>query len=115
MDDKTLTKLLKQGFSKQDARIKQGFAEQDTRIKQGFAEQDTRFGAILTQALADQSRDLRDYTDQRVTSLEKRMDAKFDGQKQEIIDAMAETMDFFIHPRINDHERRLLKLEAKTT
>lgn len=102
-------------------------------FKQILDERDEKFKGILTQALADTSRDLRDYVDSRLSASEvritkqvtaqvteqvterftKRMDEGFDGQRQLILDAVAESMDLSVHPRFHDHERRIMKLEAK--
>ncbi|MFA5946176.1 MAG: hypothetical protein WC802_04690 [Patescibacteria group bacterium] len=57
------------------------------------------FTQILTQALSDQSRDLREYTDQRVSASERR-----------ILDGVGEMFDG-LSPQFNNHERRILKLE----
>ena len=103
MDEKTLNKALAKAFTRFEKRI------------------DTRFDAKLTQALSEQTQDLRDFTRQEIKASEnrvtekitKRMDEGFDGQRQLILDAVAESMDYFVHPKINDHERRILKLEAK--
>jgi hypothetical protein len=75
-------------------------------FKQMLDERDEKFKGILTQALADTSRDLRDFTRQEISASETRI-------KTEIIDAVAESLDISVHPRFKDHERRLLKLEAK--
>jgi len=96
MDDKTLTKLLKQGFAEQDARF-------GAILVRGFSEQESRLKAYIDQGFADQSRDLRDYLDNRLTASNKSL-------KQEILDGVGEMFDG-LSPQFNNHERRILKLE----
>ncbi|MFA5946988.1 MAG: hypothetical protein WC813_03105 [Patescibacteria group bacterium] len=82
--------------------------------EQKFRESLTQdFKGILIQALTDQSRDMRDYTDERVAVSEARLEKRIDESENRILDAIAETQDMFIKPKLEDHERRLLKLEAK--
>lgn len=54
----------------------------------------------------EQSRDLKDYTDNRILASEKRI-------KQEIIEAVGDIIDHGIHPQLDSLDRRVTKLEHK--
>ncbi len=75
---------------------------------------------ILKQMFDDQSRDLRDFARQENAALENRLTKKIDALDQKltstearIIDGISESLDLAVHPRIEDHEARIMKLEEK--
>jgi hypothetical protein len=67
--------------------------------------------STLMQAFADFSRtfgrEMRDFVRQEIGASETRV-------KKEILEGVAEIIDHGIHPQLDNHEQRLLKLETKT-
>jgi hypothetical protein len=51
-------------------------------------------------------REMRDFMRQEISASETRI-------KQEILEGVAEIIDHGIHPQLDDHEKRILKLETK--
>ena len=66
---------------------------------------------VLTQALADQSRDFRDFVRQENAAQDIRTDAKLDTLKTEILEGIMGILDTSVHPEIAQHEVRIDTLE----
>ncbi len=73
---------------------------------------------ILKQAFSDFGRDMRDFVRQEIGASEVRIKKdvteKMSELKTEIIEGVTDVFNNGIHPQLDNHERRLLKLETKT-
>lgn len=96
------------------------FADFKTDILHALVEIKQEFTAtrdFLRQEIADANRNTQDLLMQEIRASEHRtkieLHKEISQAKQETIDAVAEILDVNLLPQLDDHERRLTRLETK--
>lgn len=67
---------------------------------------------ILTQAFSDFGREMRDFVRQEIQASETRIKKDITTAIADILEGVGDIVDNGIHPQLDDHEKRIFKLET---
>lgn len=114
----SISEILDQRFTEQDARIEQRFAEQDTWIKQSFAKQQAYIDHKLDEQqvyIDHKLEEQQTYIDYKLEEHRTAVDEKFESNNRYLMNSILEEVDL-VQEKANKHfvriENRLDNLES---
>lgn len=114
----SISEILDQRFTEQDARIEQRFAEQDTWIKQSFAKQQAYIDHKLDEQqvyIDHKLEEQQTYIDYKLEEHRTAVDEKFESNNRYLMNSILEEVDL-VQEKANEHfariENRLDNLES---